>query len=237
MLHLNPVLTLWTLCPTWQLSVRLIASILSAASWWNHQCVAPVVAMVKMATGKQTWCGAYSINNLLPLINKTATTWGVKSLIKVTGVGGRNSLKDRMWNTSSPLTDNLPSILVFHLGFVFEWRKVGSLGIVGWGGDVSSVARPVGVDEVTGIWQQFIRVGSKVVPLCLKQQQQQCSHALGHISCPNRNDLRITPEKSPWTSRYSAYSDTNKVKAAHGSTFKLFLRWDHFQIRHCMRLL
>lgn len=171
-------------------------------------------------TGKHTWCGVYSINNLwlLPLINKTATTWGVKGWIKVPGVGGRSSLKDRMCNMSSPLTDNLPSILVFPSGFCFWVMQSGSLGIVGGGGDVSSVARPVGVDEVAGIWQQFIRVGSKVVPLCLKQQQQQqqCSRPHWHISCPNRNDLRISPEKSPWTSRYSVDTDTNKVKAAQG---------------------
>lgn len=43
------------------------------------------------------------------------------------------------------------------------------LSIVGRGGDVAAVARPVGVDELAWIGQQLVRVGSEVVPLRLKK--------------------------------------------------------------------
>lgn len=45
-----------------------------------------------------------------------------------------------------------------------------SSSVVGGRGHVSTVARPVGVDEMTGFGQQLIRVSSKVVPLGLKEK-------------------------------------------------------------------
>lgn len=44
----------------------------------------------------------------------------------------------------------------------------GALSVVGRGGDVAAVARPVGVDKMAGVGQQLVRVGSEVVPLRLK---------------------------------------------------------------------
>lgn len=42
------------------------------------------------------------------------------------------------------------------------------LSVVGRGGDVAAVARPVGVDKMAWIGQQLVGVGPEVVPLRLK---------------------------------------------------------------------
>lgn len=47
-----------------------------------------------------------------------------------------------------------------------------SLSIVGRRRDISTVAGPVGVDEMPRVRQQFIRVGSKVIPLGLEKQNR-----------------------------------------------------------------
>lgn len=89
--------------------------------------------------------------------------------IKVTGVGSKTSLASFL--LLSHRTG--PSILVLHLYLCVRPRwggeTGGALSVVGRGGDVAAVARPVGVDKMAGVGQQLVRVGSKVVPLRLKK--------------------------------------------------------------------
>lgn len=53
--HLNPVLTRWTLGPAWQVNVSLIASMISVAFRWCRHCAAPPpLTVLKVATPKHT---------------------------------------------------------------------------------------------------------------------------------------------------------------------------------------
>lgn len=86
---------------------------------------------------------------------------GVESLIKVVEVGGRNVYKN---SVLCVIFCHGPSVSLNDVGMTW------SSSVVGGRGDRSSVACPVGVDELTRVWQQLVCVRSEIVPLCLKHK-------------------------------------------------------------------
>lgn len=78
MVHLNPMLTLWTLGQTWLVNISLTASIIFIGSRWSQHLVAPPLGtvIIKVAAPKHTKCRVYVTHNLWFhfMINKTATT-------------------------------------------------------------------------------------------------------------------------------------------------------------------
>lgn len=123
--HLNPVLTQWTLGPTWQVNLSLIASIISIASRWSQLFAAPPL-VIKVDTRKHRGCRVYNTRNLWFhfLINKTAWTrlWGEKKLDKwklLWWVAPKYSGKDGMCNILSQIISSHLRPVIWFCGF--QW--------------------------------------------------------------------------------------------------------------------